>query len=308
MKLYGKEMIEFLKEFQEELVENNIPLWGFCSKDIGDNEKFYSRCECGYESDAVFDSIEEAVDEESDTCPECGDWLDFLPESYKYNEDDKKFIKLSEYEFVFKDNEVRLFELDAEYNVIEDIDVFESFDPDKEMYVTNIICYSNYKDETNFSLEVIYAETFGTKAFKKFMEKKNIKVYAKCECGFEEVFSTFKEACDNYPTDKCPRCKQRSLDIIYSDNDIKTASEVRDIIKEMNFNELSLTDKIKKLEEQSNIIVDADGSVITLDSEGNPTVTFETFGETYKINNIVIDNGIIILEYDEGFEVQLLLK
>lgn len=78
--------------------------------------------------------------------------------------------------------------------------------------------------------------------------------------------------------------------------------------KEMEFNELPLSDKIKKLEEQSDIIVDTDGSVIRLDAEGNPTVTFEAFDETYEVKNITIDNGIVILEYDEGFEVQLLLK
>lgn len=308
MKLYGKEMIEFLKEFQDELIEEDIPLWGFCTKDVGDNERFYARCECGYESEELYDTIDEAEEHESDTCPNCGDFLDFLPESYKYDEDDNTFTKLSEYEFVFKDDEVRLFELDAEYNVIEYIDVFKSFDPVNKMYVTNIICYSNYGDDGKIGSEVVYAKTFGSKAFKKFTEIEDIKVYAECECGFKEVFDTFKEACDKYPTDKCPRCKERSLDIIYSDNDVKTASEVRNLIKEMEFNVLSLSDKIKKLEEQSNIIVDADGSVITLDAEGKPTITFEAFDETYAVKDITIDNGIVILEYDEGFEVQLLLK
>ena len=253
MKLYDNEMKEFLKEFQDELIEKDIPLWGKCTKDVGDNEKFYARCECGYESKKLYDTIDEAVDCESDTCPDCEDFLDFLPESYKYDEDDNTFTKLSEYEFVFKDDEVRLFELDADYNVIEYIDVYEHFDSEKEIYSTNIICYTNSENGDSFKSEEVYAKIIKTKAFAKI-------------------------------------------------------PEVSNPINEFEFNKLSLIDKIKKLEEQSNIIVDTDGSVITLDSEGKPTITFEAFDETYEIKNITIDNGIVILEYDEGFEVRLLLK
>lgn len=306
MKLFGEEMIEFLKEFQNELIEKNIPLWGTCTKDVGDNERFYARCECGYESDDYYYSIDDAINCESEVCPECGDDLDFLPESYKYGENE--FEKLSEYEFVFKDNEVRLFELDAEYNIIEDIEVFESFDFNREVYLTNVLCYSNHINEEKFSLDFLTADIVDSETFKKFMKKKNLFVIANCECGYEQSYDTFKEACSKHPTDKCPRCKNKSLDIIYSDNNIETVSQINSILKEMEFNNLSLSDKIEKLKEESNVLVDTNGSVIMLDSEGIPTITFDAFDETYEVKNITIDNDIIILEYDEGFEIQLISK
>lgn len=203
--------------------------------------------------------------------------------------------KLTEYEFR-EYNGFKLFTMDVDSKGVDviEIDVYESKDLETGHYLTNIIC--TLEDEYDVYIKPLFAHIIDSETFKEYMKKKGIKVFAKCECGFEsKPHISFVDTCLDYPTDICPNCGEHGLDIIYSDNDAEF--DFKNFSFRESFNNLSLNEKISLLKSETNCLI-SDGSEVKLLESNRPTITFVYCDETYDIEDITIcEDETILVEY-----------